>query len=286
MDMKKTASSGRSGKAGAKPRRRSAGKKRADSPKEDWEGIGRYAESELHAGLKEYLARHDSGGAAACADMEAKFEVELEGKVIDLVRERKGSEELVEVQTRQLYKIVPKLLALAEKHKVRVVHPVPVELTILRIDPGSGELLSTRKSPKKGDYYSIFDELIRSANLIAAHNITVEVLLVKTRELRSRDGSGSWRRRGDHTLSRELVEVVGRRSFQSMSDWLALIPAGLKAPWSSLSLSEAAGISRTRAQQILYCYARAGIIKSAGKEGRSKLYMPLGRAELRVRNLK
>jgi len=237
---------------------------------EGWEGIGRYAESGLHAGLKKYLAGGD------CAAESARFEVEMEGRIIDLVRKRRGSEELVEIQTRQLYKIVPKLLALAKTHLVRVVHPVPVELTIQRIDPDTGELESTRKSPRKGDFYSVFDELIRATELIGAANITMEVLLVRTSECRSRDGTGSWRHRGDHTLSRELVEVVGSRSFSTAADWLAIIPAGLEAPWSSLSLSSACSISRERARQILYCYAKAGIIRADGKDGKSKLYAPLG----------
>ena len=81
-----------------------------------------------------------------------------------------------------------------------------METSILRLDPKTGELLSERKSPKRGDLYSIFDELMRATGLIAAPHVTVEILLVRTRELRTRDGSGSWRRRGDRTLSRELVE--------------------------------------------------------------------------------
>lgn len=237
---------------------------------EEWGGIGRYAESALHASLKDYLS-----------DGSGRFEVPVEGKVIDLVRGEGAKEELVEVQTKGLYRIAPKVLALAASHKVRVVHPVAVETAILRLDPKTGELLSERRSPKRGDLYSIFDELVRATGLIAAPRVTVEVLLVRSRELRTRDGSGSWRRRGDRTLSRELVEVLDSRSFRTARDWLSLIPTGLEPPWSSRSLGEALGLGADRARMILYSYEKAGLIAPAGKEGRAKLFGPAARPHAR-----
>ena len=77
-------------------------------------GIGVYAESGLHAALK-----------VALAGPEDRFEVPLEGKVVDLVRGSEADEELVEIQTKRLDKIAAKVLALAEGHRVRVVHPRP-----------------------------------------------------------------------------------------------------------------------------------------------------------------
>jgi hypothetical protein len=131
----------------------------AESP---FEGIGVYAESGLHASLK----RHFAGPEDA-------FEVPVEGKVVDLVRMTSRGEELVEVQTKRLDKIAPKVLALAEGHRVRVVHPIAAETCIRRVEPGSGELLSERKSPKRGDLYSVFDELVRAPSLIGARNVSL-----------------------------------------------------------------------------------------------------------------
>lgn len=230
---------------------------------EPWGGIGLYAESALHSALKEYLAREGD-----------RFEQPVDGKVIDLVRGSGAKEELVEVQTKGLYKIAPKVLALSKAHKLRVVHPVAVETSILRLDPRTGELLSERKSPRRGDLYSVFDELMRATGLIGAKGVTVEVLLVRTRELRTRDGSGSWRRRGDRTLSRELVEVLSSRSFRTARQWLALIPPALEPPWSSKSLATALGIPPERARRILYSYEKAGLIAALGREGRLKLFGP------------
>ncbi|HOX31023.1 MAG TPA: hypothetical protein PLB91_01760, partial [Spirochaetales bacterium] len=181
--------------------------------------------------------------------------------------------ELVEVQTGSLGKIAAKVRSLAAAgHRVRVVHPIAAETSIRRLDPRTGELLSTRRSPKRGDLYELFDELVQAAGLIAARNVTVEILLVRAVDTRTRDGSGSWRSRGDRKVDRELVEVLSSRSFRTRSQWLALIPKALPEPWSSASLGEALGIGPERARKILYCLAREGLLAEAGKAGRRKLY--------------
>jgi len=230
----------------------------------EYSGINLYAETSLHAQLKSYLA--------APGD---RLEVRVEGRVVDLLR---SGGELVEVQTGNLGKIVPKVLSLAAAgNRVRVVHPIVVEKVIRRLDPKTEEVVSTRKSPKRCDLYDIFEELTRAVGLIASRNVTVEALLVKTSEVKVRDGSGSWWRKGDRTVDRELVEVLSSRSFRTKSQWLALIPKSLPPPWSSAALGEALGIEPDRARKILYCLARAGLIVEAGKEGRRKAYMPVGR---------
>lgn len=223
------------------------------------EGINTYTESALHAALKAYLAGPGD-----------RFEVPTEGRIVDLVR---AGGELVEVQTARLDKIAEKVLALARTRAVRVVYPVVAETRILRLDPGTGELLSERKSPKRGDFYSLFDELVRAPRLIAAKNVTVEVLLVRTRELRTRDGTGSWRRRGDRTLARELLEVLESRSLGSRKDWLGILPPGLSPPWDSAGLGEGLGIGSSRARKVLYSYWKAGLLEEAGRLGRRKLYI-------------
>lgn len=229
-------------------------------------GIGVYSESGLHASLKESLA-----GA------EGRFEVPIDGKIVDLVRPTAKGEELVEVQTRRLDKIAPKVIALSRSHRLRVVHPVAAETTILRLSPETGEILSSRKSPKRGDLYSVFDELVRATSLVGARNVVVEVLLVSCREIRCRDGSGSWRRRGDKILARDLDQVLESRSFTRRADWLKLIPKELEPPYTSAGLGEALGIGADRARKILYTYAAAGLLVEAGKAGRRKLYAPLTR---------
>jgi hypothetical protein len=233
-------------------------------------GINLYSELSLHAQLKQWLARPGD-----------RLEALVEGRVVDLVR---AGGELVEVQTGSLGKIVPKVLALAAAgRKVRVVHPIAAETTIRRLDPKTEELLSTRRSPKRGDFYDLFEELAQAPGLIAARNVSVEVLLVRAVDTKVRDGSGSWWRKGDRRVDRELAEVLSSRVLRTRGQWLALVPPGLPEPWSSASVGEALGIEPWRARKLLYCLARDGLLAEAGKEGRLKLYAPVRRVPARRR---
>jgi hypothetical protein len=222
-------------------------------------GINLYSEYSLHEQLKAYLAKDGD-----------RLEASVEGKIIDLVR---ADGELVEVQTGHLGQLAPKVLALAEKgYRVRVAYPVAAERTLRRLDPATGELLSVRKSPKRGDLYSLFDELVHAPDLIAANNVTVEMLTVKSVETKTRDGSGSWWRKGDRTIDKELVEVISSRTFSAPDQWLAVIPESLEEPWDSVALGEALGVKPEKARKILYCYCRAGLLVELGKEKRRKTF--------------
>jgi len=228
------------------------------------EGINTFAESALHSSLKSWLARPGD-----------RLEVSMDGKVVDLLR---ADGECVEVQTKNLNRITPKVLALARKGPVRVVHPVLANYSIARLDPSTGELLSERKGPRRGDFWSVFDELVMASGLIAARNVTVEVLLVRAREIRVRDAKWTWRKKGDRLLSRELLEVLDSRALRGRAGWMALLPRDLSWPCDSGSLGKALGIPDDRARKILYCYAKAGLLVEAGKAGRRKAFVRAGPA--------
>jgi len=222
-------------------------------------GINLYSEYSLHEQVKEYLASPGD-----------RLEAPVEGRVVDLVR---ADGELVEVQTGHLGQLRRKVLELSGMgRRVRVVYPVSAEKLLRRLDPVSGEVLSERRSPKRCDEYSLFDELVHAPEFIAARNVTVELLLVRSVETKTRDGSGSWWRKGDRTVDRELVEVLSSRSFRTKGQWLALIPKSLAPPWSSADLGKALGIGPERARRILYCYCRAGLLVESGRDGRRKTY--------------
>jgi len=235
--------------------------------------INLYAESALHAALKLHFAEPGD-----------RLEVKVEGSIIDLVKRLPNMSaeaafpydakalELVEIQTKGLGKIAAKVLSLSKGHRIRVVVPIALETKIARLDPLTGEFLSERKSPKRGDLYSLFDELIHAPSLIASPNVSIELALVLLREIKTKDGSGSWRKRGDRVVARELLEVVSTRRFRTRAEWLALLPRGLPTEFTSFELGEKLGIGAARARKILYAYAKAGLLIEAGKRGRMKAY--------------
>src|SRR6478752_9157434 len=91
--------------------------------------IGVLREGPLHRDLKGLLAAPGDS-----------FEVRVDGYVIDLVR---ADGELVEIQTGSFSALRTKLDALLDRHRIRVVHPIPAQRRIVRVND-DGEVLSSR----------------------------------------------------------------------------------------------------------------------------------------------
>jgi hypothetical protein len=129
-----------------------------------------------------------------------------------------------------------------------------------------------RKSPKHGTLAHVFGELVSFPRLLAHPNFSLQVVLIQEEEVRRRDATRNWRRRGWGTLERRLLQVVEQRVFETPADLLALLPATLVAPFTTADLAAAAGLPRGLAQKMAYCLRDMGGLVVVGKRGRSLLY--------------
>lgn len=219
--------------------------------------IGTHNEGSLHAGLKEYY-RQPGDICEGC----------VEGYWIDLIQ----PERLVEIQTRNFAAIRSKLESLLQGYKLQLVYPIGVERRITKVAPETGEVLSRRKSPKRGDIYDLFAELVSIPHLLLHPNLTIEAALVVEEEIRCDDGQGSWRRRGVSIVNRLLVEVVETRTFHSGGDYLALLPEDLPTQFTNKDLAGSLGIAVPKARMVTYTLKHAGLIREVGKRGAEILH--------------
>lgn len=221
-------------------------------------GIGLLNEKPLHASLKEWYARPGD-----------RFEVSLEGYVIDIVREKL----LIEIQTANFSAIGRKLRALLENHSVRLVYPIAQEKWLLKVGVGAAGKTQRRKSPKRGRAGELFRELVRIPELLARPEFAIEVLLIQEEEVRRHDPKRAWRRRGWVTEERRLLAVVSQQRFESPADLWALTGDDLPQTFTTADLAEALDEPRWLAQKAAYCYRKMGVIRKTGKRGRSPLYV-------------
>jgi hypothetical protein len=214
-------------------------------------------ESPLHAALKAWYARPDD-----------RFEVPVDGFVVDIVR----GDLLVEVQTGSFSGIKRKLAVLAARHPVRLVYPIAREKWIVKLAPNRHDRLSRRKSPKRGAFEHVFVELVSFPQLLSAPNFSLDLLLIQEEEVRRYDGKRGWRRGGWVTHERRLLEVVGRRLFETPADMRALLPNALDEPFTTSELAAAIARPRRLAQKMAYCLREMGVIAPVGKRGNAILY--------------
>ena len=105
-------------------------------------GIGTLNEKSLHRNLIQWLAKP--------ADI---FEEKIDGYIIDIVRGKK----LLEIQTKNIYKIKKKIFSLSKNYTVQIFFPIIVDKWIIKVDE-KDEQLSKRKSPKRGRVEDVFNE--------------------------------------------------------------------------------------------------------------------------------
>ena len=218
--------------------------------------IGVLREGPLHAAVKDLLARPGD-----------RAEVKVDRFVIDLVR---ADGELLEVQTGGFTPLGPKLDALLDTHRMRIVHPIAARRRIVRVD-AQGEVLSTRRSPVRGGPLAIFDRLVTFPSLLAHPNLVIELLLCSEDHVRAPEplrGRRFLRDPGE----RRLREIVDRIELTRPEDALALAGPPPADPFTNRDLADALGCEARLAERVTYCLRHLGLIEASGKRGRATLF--------------
>lgn len=218
--------------------------------------VGTLGEKPLHAALKRWYAQDGD-----------RVEEPVDGFVIDLVR----GDLLIEIQTRGFSSMKRKLTTLLNEHAIHVVHPIAVARWIVKVDD-DGQVLSRRKSPKRGVAVDLFSELVSFPGLLAHDRLTVEVLLIHEEEVRRFDGNKAWRRKGWVVEERRLLEVVDRLVIDSPQALVRLLPSDMPEKFTTSDLADALGRPRRLAQQMTYCLRNLGAIEMVDKEGNTIVY--------------
>lgn len=217
--------------------------------------INTWNESLLHEALKErYGAPADT------------LEAPVSGSVCDVLH-ADGS--VTEIQTAHLGKLKTKLEKLLQDRNVRVVYPI-AETLKLETRNSDGELISSRKSPKKGTIYQIFPELTGIYHLFDLDKLVLEVIFTDVTEYRVADGTGSWRRKGVRIDNRKLDKVNKSQTFRSKKDFLALMPKGLPETFTTKDLKKL-GTGR-HAGHMVWVLNKMQLIEKIGSSGRCYLY--------------
>ncbi len=218
--------------------------------------IGTLRETHLHASLKHWYAR--SGDRVECP---------VDGFVIDLVRE----DLLIEIQTSGFSSMKRKVTSLIDQgHRVRIVHPIPADKWIVKVDD-DGVVLSRRRSPKHGTFTDVFAELVSFPEALG-DELEVEVIVTIEEELRRHVPGRAWRRKGWVVAERRLLEIVDSQLIKDVADLRSLLPPGLPDTFTTADLAERLGRPRRVAQQMAYCLRKTGVLTEVGRSGNAIEY--------------
>lgn len=213
--------------------------------------------SSLHSAIKDWYSLPGD-----------RLEARVGNFIVDIVRDGL----LIEIQTRNFSAIKRKLRSLIDDYSVRLVYPIARRKWIVRVARSNGEMISRRRSPKRGKLTDLFDELIWIPHLAGEDNFSMEVLMIEDEEIRCADGKGSWRRRGVSIKDRKLLDVVERVRFVEGGDFLRFLPSDLDQPFTNRSLAREIGVSVRQSRRITYCLKKMGAIREVGKRRNELLF--------------
>ncbi|MBP5569016.1 MAG: hypothetical protein J6X54_07320 [Treponema sp.] len=196
-------------------------------------------ESSLHNSLKLYYANKFNG----------LTEVQKDGHIYDVIA---SNGHIYEIQTKNLSALLPKIQdTIKRKNKITIVHPLIITNKIYLTDE-NGELISKRKSPKKGCIYDLFNELTKIYPVLLNKYFSLEVVLIDMIEHRIRTSnevqSKNQRRRYKKNwlkVNKRLENIIQTITFKTKKDYLTLLPKALPQEFSAKELKKALQADKT-----------------------------------------
>lgn len=219
-------------------------------------------ETSLHQQLKNHYASDES-----------KTEVRIAGFRIDAIAD---NGELVEIQHASLGALrekTRKLLSARSKHRLRIVKPIVRRKRITTLCPVHGTVLRSRMSPKTGEWFDLFSDLVHFVHVFPRKGLTLEVVMIDAEEFRKDRVPKRRRGKNFQSLDIQLVEVGETIALASVADLMQRLPFhDLAGSFDTAQLAAAIARPRWLAQKIAYCLRHIGGIKAVGKKGNSQLY--------------
>ena len=219
--------------------------------------IGTLKEKTLHAILKDYFeSNHEYQ------------EVKINGYFADIAKEG----EIFEIQTRELYRLVPKISTFIVENRVTVVYPISLSKKIFWMDPMTGECVSQRKSSKKEKEIDALYELYGLREFLLHERFRVCLLLLEVNEYRIPDGQGRDRKKHATKLDRYPTALIDEIYLDNAKDYLRFLPKDLPKTFTSSDFCRLSNCKLHIAQRALNVLTKLGIFRVIGKDGRKNKY--------------
>lgn len=222
--------------------------------------VGTQNEKLIHAALKNYYA---------------PFSDEQEIKIGSFFADAVSEDGIFEIQTKALYRLIPKLRTFLEFTRVNVVHPVISESRTLFINSDSGEVVSQSVPRKTRSLLDVFEELYSLREFIPNENLTVIIVRLRVEkrvyfkgekipDMRSRTA------RKKYVIEKYPLQLIEEIRLENPRDYGRFLPDKLPESFTKAELSKAARESKSSLRTEVL--RSAGIIEKIGKTGNSFIY--------------
>lgn len=210
------------------------------------ESIGVYKEKRLHRILKRLVC-----------DDPSVYETKVGSYVADVLDRGR----ITEIQTGSLYPLRGKLAYyLCEtEYSVTLIHPVINEKRLIRIDRESGEVLRSRRSPKRVGTGDIMREILYLGELAKSERLEIIILYISADEYRYSEAV-RYRRSGKYDSELLPREIIGEERFCGVESYKFLLE-GTTDRFSAREYGEISGMSGRPLYGTLNLLCTLGLLK-------------------------
>ena len=224
----------------------------------DGESIGTYNEKRIHRILKRLV----------CDDANC-YEKKVGRYVADVLSDR----QVTEIQTSSFRPLQGKIEFYLTQTDfcVTVLRPVICEKTVIRADKETGEIISRKRSPKRGKDTDVLCDLYYLAQFFENPRFKIKLLHITAEEYRFSERV-RYRKSGAFDNDLRPVALIGVTELSSIYDVRKILPAELAE--NEFTAAEFSKITRLRGRRLstaLSLLVRLGIL-SREKDGRQYIY--------------
>lgn len=220
-------------------------------------GIGTLSEKSVHAILKNYFEPDED-----------KHEIPIENFVADIYSDG----EIIEIQSKQFYKMKNKLKTFLPLYPVTIVYPIPKEKWLIWINQETGELSEKRKSPLKGSPYMVFQELYGIKMFLKDPHLKIVLMLMNMEEYKFLNGWGKDKKKRAEKYDRIPTELVEEIAILCPQDYMQFVPYDLEETFTVKDFARSAHIPVPLAQTTVNILHHMEMIERVGNKGKAYLY--------------
>lgn len=250
------------------------------SDDDEYNGIGRLAEKQMHAAIKRFICPDESkheiliDGSVGCKKSDTEAESDKKTKKRRFVADILDGNTIYEIQTGGFSPLRDKIQWILDNtsYNITVIHPIAETKWVSLINTKTGNVENRKKSPVKGKITDIAPELYFFRDFISSPRFSLVILMMEAEQYKKniqKDG-----RKRPRYRKYELIPISLLRAylFRDVSDYSLFIPDDLEEPFCVKNYSAKSGIHGIDAYSIVKTLCHLGLLEPAGTLGRAAAY--------------
>lgn len=249
---------------------------RVSDDEEEYDGIGRLAEKQMHAAIKRFICPDESMHEIPLDSGERAGEIGYDGKkikkrrfVADILKD--GT--VYEIQTGPLLPLRDKIRWIFENtdYNVTVIHPI-AETKWVNVLGSNGDVEKRYRSPIKGKISDIASELYAIKELALSPRFRLVILMMEAEQYVKCVKKSARSRPRYKKYELIPVNLLRAHIFRSVEDYKIFIPDSLEGEFTVKTFSSLSKIRGMDAYSAVHSLTDMGLLEECGKIGRAAAF--------------